>query len=68
MGAELQFLLPYSSDFNPIEFAFSKLKNLLRAAAARTRDAPWSILGLILDAGTPQECRNLFTAAGYEPD
>jgi len=67
-GARLLFLPPYSPDFNPIEFAFAKNKSLLRAAAARTRDALWSTVGLILDAVTPSECPNLFTAAGYEPD
>jgi len=35
-GATLFYLPPYSPDFNPIEFVFSKLKNLLRKAAART--------------------------------
>lgn len=35
-GARLLFLPPYSPDFNPIEMAFSKLKALLRKAAART--------------------------------
>ena len=35
-GASLLFLPPYSPDFNPIENAFSKLKALLRKAAART--------------------------------
>jgi transposase len=34
-GAELFYLPPYSPDLNPIEF-FSKLKSLLRKAAART--------------------------------
>ena len=67
-GARLLFLPPYGPDFNPIEFAFSKLKSLLRAAAARTRDALWTSVGLLLDAVTPDECRNLFTATGYEPD
>ena len=67
-GARLLFLPPYSPDFNPIEFAFSKLKSLLRAAAARTRDALWTSVGLLLDAVTPDECRNLVTATGYEPD
>ena len=38
-GAELRFLPPYSPDFNLIENAFANLKALLRAAAARTRDA-----------------------------
>jgi len=33
-GAELLYLPPYSPDFNPIEMAFSKLKALLRKAAA----------------------------------
>jgi transposase len=38
VGAPLVFLPPYSPDFNPIEMAFSKLKALLRKAAARTVD------------------------------
>ncbi len=66
--ARLLFLPPYSSDFNPIELAFAKLKSLLRAAAARTRDALWTTVGLLLDAVTKSECRNLFTATGCEPD
>ena len=36
VGAQLMLLPPYSPDFNPIEIAFSKLKALLRRAAART--------------------------------
>jgi transposase len=67
-GAELRFLPPYSPDFNPIENAFAKLKALLRKAAARTRDALWNAIGTALDAFTPDECRNFFSAAGYEPD
>jgi transposase len=35
-GATLLYLPAYSPDFNPIEMAFTKLKALLRAAAART--------------------------------
>ena len=41
-GASLLYLPPYSPDLNPIELAFSKLKRLLRTAAARTADALWS--------------------------
>lgn len=67
-GAELRFLPPYSPDFNPIELAFSKLKALLRKAAARTRDALWTAVGTAIDAFTPAECANYFTAAGYEPE
>jgi transposase len=60
--------LTYSPDFNPIENAFSKLKALMRKAAARTRDALWAAVGAALNAFTPDECRNYFTAAGYEPN
>lgn len=67
-GAELAFLPPYSPDFNPIENAFSKLKTLLRKAAARTRDALWDAVGTALNAFTPDECQNYFAAAGYEPE
>lgn len=38
-GAELLYLPPYSPDMNPIEKAWAKLKELLRAAQARTREA-----------------------------
>ena len=44
VGARLLFLPPYSPDFNPIEMAFSKLKALLRKAAARTVDELWSVI------------------------
>ena len=67
-GANLRFLPPYSSDFNPIENAFAKLKALLREVAARTRDALWAAVGAAIDAFTLDECRNYFSAAGYEPE
>lgn len=38
-GAELLYLPPYSPDLNPIEKAWSKLKQLLRSAKARTKEA-----------------------------
>ncbi len=55
-GARLLYLPPYSPDFNPIEMAFSKLKAILRKAAARTVDALWKVIADALDAFTPQEC------------
>jgi transposase len=67
-GARLLFLPPYSPDFNPIENAFSKLKALLRKAAARTVDQLWKAIAAAIDALTPSDCRGYFTAAGYEPD
>ncbi|HBF24746.1 transposase [Nitrosomonas sp.] len=38
-GAKIFYLPPYSSDFNPIEQAFSKIKILLRKAVERSFDA-----------------------------
>jgi transposase len=37
--AQLIYLAPYASDFNPIENLWSKLKSLLRSAEARTIEA-----------------------------
>ena len=67
-GAQLLYLPPYSPDFNPIEMAFSKLKAILRKAAARTISALWDVIANALDAFTPSECKNYFIAAGYDPD
>jgi transposase len=67
-GARLLYLPPYSPDFNPIEMAFSKLKALLRKAAARTVEDLWQAIADILDAFTPDECLNYFMAAGYDPE
>ena len=38
-GCELLFLPPYSPDLNPIEEAFGKIKNIVRKAGERTREA-----------------------------
>ncbi len=66
-GAELVFLPPYSPDLNPIEMAFSKLKANLRKAAERTVEGLWNAIARILETIKPQECRNYFAAAGYDP-
>ena len=62
-GATLRYLPPYSPDFNPIEMAFSKLKALLRKAAARTIPDHWNAIANALDAFTAQECQNYFAAS-----
>lgn len=67
-GAELRFLPPYSPDFNPIEMAFSKLKAFLKGISARTVNDLWDAIAQAVDIFTPNECRNFFTAAGYEPE
>jgi len=67
-GTYRWYLPPYSPDFNPIEMAFSKLKALLRNAAARTEDDLWNAIAKSIEAFTPQECINYFAAAGYDLD
>ena len=67
-GAKRWFLPPYSPDLNPIENAFSKLKALLRKAAARTIPELWAAIADAIKAYTPEECANYFTATGYEPE
>ena len=48
--------------------AFSKLKALLRKAAARTIDDLWQAIATVIDTFTPTECVNYFEAAGYDLD
>jgi transposase len=63
-GASLRFLPSYSPDLNPIELLFSKLKRLLRSAAARTVDALWTAIGQLLDQFDPTECANYLQHCG----
>ena len=57
----------YSPDFDPIEEAFSKVKQALRRATARTddalRDATWSAFATI----TPADALGWFAHCGYPP-
>lgn len=39
VGAQIKFLPPYSPDLSPIELCWSKLKEILRSAQARTTEA-----------------------------
>lgn len=64
-GAELIYLPPYSPDLNPIELAYSKLKALLKKAAARTVGTLWDAIADALRQFAPEECANFFAAAGY---
>ena len=64
-GAKLFFLPKYSPDLNPIEQVFSKLKHLLRKAAARTLETLTAAVGELLGAFTAEECANYFVNSGY---
>lgn len=59
-GAELRYLPPYSPDFNPIELMWSKVKEALRAAKARTQEELWRAIAQALAQVTPQEARAFF--------
>jgi transposase len=63
--ATVLFLPPYSPDFNPIEMAFAKLKQLLRSAGHRAVDALWSDVQRMLDRITSNDARNFMKHCGY---
>ncbi len=67
-GAERRYLPKYSPDFNPIEMAFSKLKAILKKIAARTLDDLCDAIRIAINAITPTECANYFTACSYKPE
>ena len=62
------FSHPTAPTSNPIEMAFSKLKALLRKAAARTVEGLWTAIGRLIETVKPDEAANFFAAAGYDPD
>jgi transposase len=64
-GCELIYLPAYSPDFNPIEEAFAKIKDMLRQAGARTKDALVEVLGEAISAISAQDARGYFEHAGY---
>lgn len=65
VGATLIYLPSYSPDLNPIEPAFSKVKELLRKAAERTIRSLTRRIGRIVTGFSAEECRNFFQHAGY---
>ena len=64
-GATLLYLPPYSPDYNPIENMWSKVKQHLRSAAARTFDALQEAVTSALHTITPNDCRGFFRHCGY---
>jgi transposase len=59
-GSELWYLPPYSPDFNPIENMWSKIKNLLRSAKARTQEELCIAIASALDQITPEDTNGFF--------
>ena len=65
-GCQLWLLPSYSPDLNPIEEAFSKVKNLLRKAKARTLEALFAVTGRALAAVSEEDARGYFEDCGYK--
>jgi transposase len=64
-GAAARYLPPYSPDLNPIEELFSKLKECLRSASARTVGALIRAMGAALRSVTPRDILGWFRHCGY---
>lgn len=64
-GAILLYLPPYSPDLNPIEKAWSKLKQFLRTAKARTTEALDQAIADALTTITPADIAAWFRHCGY---
>jgi transposase len=64
-GCQLWLLPSYSPDLNPIEEAFSKVKNLIRKAKARTLEALFAVTGRALEAVSEEDARGFFEDCGY---
>jgi transposase len=64
-GARLVYLPAYSPELSPIEEAFSKIKNALRKAGARTHEALQEAMAGALSDVTPADAAGWFAHCGY---
>lgn len=65
MGAKACFLPAYSPDLNPIEKMWSKVKQFLRSAEARTEEQLQAAIAAALATVTAQDALNWFASCGY---
>jgi hypothetical protein len=64
-GANLLFLPSYSPELNPIEEALYKIKNVVRKAGARTREALNEAISEAISAVTLEDAAGWFGHCGY---
>jgi transposase len=64
-GCRVLYLPPYSPDLSPIEPMWSKVKQALRTAAARTVEALTEAVGVALGTVTAGDCLGYFRHCGY---
>ncbi len=65
VGARLEYLPPYSPDFNPIEPMWSKVKQGLKSRQPRSARQLQKAAGAAFAAVTPADCQGFFLPAGY---
>ena len=64
-GAIIEYLPPYSPDFNPVENMWSKLKNQLRKVKKRSKEILFEAVGVALNTITAQDAQGWFEHCGY---
>jgi transposase len=64
-GAKVLFLPPYSPDLNPIEKMWSKIKNSLRATAARNKQDLIHAIAHALQKVSTKDAIGWFASCGY---
>jgi transposase len=65
-GAKLLYLRPYSPDLNPIEKSWSKFKQSLRTAKARSKEALDQTVADALKTITAESAATWFRHCGYQ--
>ena len=65
-GAQIKWLPPYSPDMSPVEECWSKLKQILRGKAARTRVALENAIKEAINSITKLDAIGWFKHCGYQ--
>jgi len=65
VGADIQYLPPYSPDMNPIEMAFAKIKAFLKAKPSECFQEILNNIKESLDSFSETICTNLLRHANY---
>ena len=66
VGARVLFTPPYSPEFNPIEEAWAKMKDVIRRMETRTRDAFDNAVATAMDSVSLNDRKRWFQYAGYK--
>lgn len=65
-GCRVILLPPYTPEWNPVESCWSKMKELLRAWAARTLETLETVVVDAMDAVSAQDAHGWFRHCGYK--